>query len=150
MEKKKTIAILAAVIVLLVLGAALVHQDKKDKETSPQPQPAGQASEAQGQKLQEGAGDRVVKAGDTIAVNYVGTLQDGTTFDSNVTTTDPFEFQIGVGRVIKGWDTGLIGMKVGEKRKLVIAPKDGYGDQAVGKIPANSTLIFDVQLLEIK
>lgn len=91
-----------------------------------------------------------VKSGDTISINYVGTLADGTKFDSSYDRKQPFETQIGVGKVIKGWDEGVVGMKVGGKRKLIIPPSLGYGDQAVGSIPPNSTLVFEVELVEIK
>lgn len=100
--------------------------------------------------LKEGSGDKAVKSGDTISVHYTGTLENGTVFDSSVPRKQPFSFRIGQGMVIKGWDQGLIGMKVGEKRKLTIGPEMGYGAQANGPIPANSILIFDVELLGIK
>lgn len=91
-----------------------------------------------------------VKSGDTVVVNYLGTLSDGTKFDSSYDRNEPFTTQIGVGQVIKGWDLGIIGMKVGGKRKLTIPPSLGYGDQAAGSIPPNSTLIFEVELVAIK
>ena len=100
--------------------------------------------------LKQGTGDRVTKAGDGISVNYIGTLANGTKFDSSYDRNQPFKFDLDAGQVIKGWDRGLIGMKVGEKRRLTIPPTLGYGSQAMGdKIPANSTLIFEVELLEI-
>jgi len=91
-----------------------------------------------------------VKNGDTIVIHYTGTLQDGTKFDSSYDRNQPFETQIGVGSVIQGWDKGVLGMKVGGKRKLTIPPSLGYGDQDMGKIPPNSTLIFDVELIDVK
>src|SRR6266436_4460874 len=91
-----------------------------------------------------------VKSGDTVVVNYVGTLTDGKKFDSSYDRNQPFETQIGTGQVIKGWDLGIVGMKVGGKRKLTIPPSLGYGNQTVGSIPANATLIFQVQLVGIK
>ncbi len=99
--------------------------------------------------IEEGTGPEV-KSGDTVLMHYTGTLSDGTKFDSSLDRNEPFETQIGVGQVIKGWDLGVPGMKVGGKRKLTIPPSLGYGDQATGSIPANSILIFDVELLEIK
>ncbi len=90
-----------------------------------------------------------VKAGDMVRIHYTGTLEDGTIFDSSVNRGQPFETQIGVGMLIQGWDQGIPGMKVGGKRHLIIPAELGYGAQAVGSIPANSTLIFDVELLEI-
>lgn len=91
-----------------------------------------------------------VKIGDTVVINYLGTLIDGTKFDSSYDRGEPFETQIGTGQVIKGWDFGVVGMKVGGKRKLTIPPSLGYGSRAVGPIPANSTLIFEVELVDIK
>lgn len=90
------------------------------------------------------------KSGDTVTVNYKGTLENGTQFDSSYDRNQPFTTQIGTGAVIKGWDEGIPGMKVGGKRKLTIPPSLGYGAQAQGKIPANSTLIFEVELLDVK
>lgn len=92
-----------------------------------------------------------VKSGDTIVVNYKGTLLDGTKFDSSYDRGQPFETQIGVGQVIKGWDVGIIGMKVGGKRKLTIPSNLAYGEQgAGGAIPPNAPLIFEIELLSIK
>ena len=89
------------------------------------------------------------KAGDTLTVDYVGTLADGSKFDSSIDRGTPFSFQLGAGSVIQGWDQGLVGMKVGGKRKLVIPPSLGYGANAIGPIPANSTLTFEVTLHKI-
>lgn len=88
--------------------------------------------------------------GKAVTVHYTGTLKDGTKFDSSVDRKEPFTFTLGSGQVIKGWEQGIQGMKVGGKRKLVIPPALAYGNNAVGAIPANSTLIFDVELLEVK
>jgi peptidylprolyl isomerase len=93
---------------------------------------------------------QVVKSGDTVIVHYVGTLENGTKFDSSYDRNAPFTTQIGVGHVIKGWDEGIVGMKVGGKRKLVIPSDLGYGAQQAGSIPPNSTLIFEVELISIK
>lgn len=90
------------------------------------------------------------KDGDQITVNYTGKLQDGTVFDTSVGKT-PFEFTLGGGQVIPGWDQGLLGMKVGGKRTLTIPPSLAYGEQGAGStIPPNATLIFDVELISIK
>ena len=100
--------------------------------------------------LKEGAGQEA-KNDDTVFVHYTGTLEDGIKFDSSLDRGRPFSFILGSGQVIQGWDQGVLGMKVGEKRKLTIAPELAYGSRAVGSvIPSNSTLIFEVELLEIQ
>ena len=92
-----------------------------------------------------------VKKFDIVTVNYTRTLEDGTKFDSSLNPgRTPFRFTVGAGQVIKGWDEGLMGMKVGGKRKLTIPPELGYGSRDNGPIPANSTLIFDIDLLGIE
>ncbi|MBU1203257.1 FKBP-type peptidyl-prolyl cis-trans isomerase [Patescibacteria group bacterium] len=98
--------------------------------------------------LNEGSGDQLVAPGDNITVDYTGTLEDGTQFDSSV-GKDPFTFTIGEGQVIQGWDQGLIGMKVGEERKLTIPSDLAYGSYGSGSIPPNATLIFTVKLISI-
>ena len=99
----------------------------------------------------EGTGDRTVKNGDIISVHYTGKLENGTKFDSSVDSGEPVEFTIGQGMVIQGWEQGLLGMKVGEKRTLTIPSELGYGSRgAGGVIPPNATLIFDVELMGIK
>ena len=98
--------------------------------------------------------EKISKAGDTLVMNYTGRLTNGTVVDSNIdpkfSHVQPFKFTLGAGQVIRGWDEGLVGMKVGEKKTLTIPPEKGYGAQTVGSIPANSTLIFDVELVGIE
>jgi len=100
--------------------------------------------------LVEGTG-ATPQSGQTISVNYLGTLENGTKFDSSYDSGRPFQFIIGTGSVIKGWDEGLMSMKVGGKRKLIIPPALGYGPRgSPPKIPGNSTLVFEVELLSVK
>jgi FKBP-type peptidyl-prolyl cis-trans isomerase len=90
------------------------------------------------------------QAGDSVTVQYVGMLTNGTVFDASANHgTTGFTFNLGAGQVIKGWDEGVVGMKVGGTRELVIPASLGYGAQAVGSIPANSTLVFEVELLNV-
>jgi len=91
----------------------------------------------------------VAANGDTVTVNYVGTLDNGTKFDSSFDRNQPFIFVLGAGRVIKGWDLGLLGMKVGGTRELVIPSDMGYGPSGMGPIPPNATLHFTVTLLSV-
>ena len=100
--------------------------------------------------LKVGEGSEVVKY-NIVTVNYTGWLTDGTKFDSSLNPgRSPFRFTVGGGQVIKGWDEGIIGMKAGGKRKLTIPPSMGYGNQDMGVIPSNSTLIFEIDLLIIE
>lgn len=89
-------------------------------------------------------------AGKKIKVHYVGRLSNGQEFDSSVKRGEPFTFTLGAGEVIKGWDQGIVGMKVGGSRTLVIPANLAYGDRAVGPIPANATLLFQVDLLDVQ
>lgn len=101
-------------------------------------------------ELKEGTG-ATPQSGQTVEVHYVGTLEDGTKFDSSRDRGQPFSFKIGVGQVIKGWDEGLSTMKVGGRRQLIIPPELGYGSRgAGGVIPPNAILHFDVELLGVK
>jgi len=117
------------------------------------PPPAGnQQSLPNGVKytiLKPGQG-KVAEPGKTVSVHYTGWLTDGKQFDSSRGRGEPFEFALGAGQVIPGWDTGVAGMKVGEQRRLEIPPEHGYGAQGAGSdIPPNSTLIFEVELLDV-
>jgi peptidylprolyl isomerase len=96
-----------------------------------------------------GSGEEV-KDGDTVAVHYIGTLQNGEEFDSSRKRGEPFVFTVGEGKVIKGWEQGLVGMKIGGQRILVIPPELAYGKDGIGPIPGNATLVFSIELMEIK
>jgi len=100
--------------------------------------------------LSKGKGPRP-RAGQTVVVHYTGWLTDGKKFDSSLDRGEPFEFVLGTGQVIKGWDEGVKGMNIGGKRRLTIPPQLGYGQTGAGNsIPPNATLVFEVELLRVK
>ncbi|MBA1200887.1 FKBP-type peptidyl-prolyl cis-trans isomerase [Pseudomonas capeferrum] len=98
--------------------------------------------------IQKGDGKTAVK-GALITTQYTGWLDDGSEFDSSWSRGKPFQCVIGTGRVIKGWDQGILGMKVGGKRKLLVPAHLGYGERTMGRIPANADLTFEIELLEV-
>jgi len=117
---------------------------------APPPAPSDPNAKLVSSDLVVGKGTEA-KSGDTVSVHYVGTLADGKEFDSSKKHGQPFSFQLGKGRVIRGWDQGVAGMKVGGKRKLVIPPALAYGPGGMPPtIPPNSTLTFEVELLDVK
>ena len=126
------------------LGQDLSGLETKGLTVTPQPLPTVEI-----EVLQEGSGAEAA-ANDTVTVDYIGTLEDGVKFDSSLDRGEPFSFILGSGKVIQGWEQGIQGMKVGEKRKLTIPPELAYGEQGVGDIISpNATLIFEVELLGI-
>ena len=151
---KKSYIIILIIIAAVFAGYFIFRstQDKSEKNGAENQIINNKSFEIQGMKieiLKEGAGIEV-KNGDTVLAHYTGTLENGVKFDSSVDRGTPFSFKLGAGQVIKGWDLGILGMKVGEKRKLTIPPELAYGSSAVGGvIPANSTLIFEVELIGI-
>ncbi len=162
MKDKIKILICFLVVVAVVIILVFITINKKGEPASQevgtnQGNMQNNTQQIEGVKitiLKEGTGD-VAKSGDTVAMNYTGKLTDGTVFDSNIDPkfghVQPFVFTIGAGDVIKGWDVGVAGMKIGEKRTLVIAPEFAYGATgAGGVIPPNATISFDVELLQIK
>jgi FKBP-type peptidyl-prolyl cis-trans isomerase len=141
----------AVALAALALGLLLPGCDKKP-ELDPDPNAARRAAPAAELKIEDvkpGTG-REAKSGDRVKVHYTGTLTDGTKFDSSHDHNEPFEFTLGAGEVIKGWDEGVAGMKVGGTRKLTVPHKKGYGEAgSPPKIPPRATLLFDVELLAI-
>jgi FKBP-type peptidyl-prolyl cis-trans isomerase len=136
---------------LLILVAPLHATPGPELPTAP-PAPKIVATDSglKYQELKVGTGDEA-KAGATLEVHYTGWLKDGKKFDSSVDRNASFSFKLGAGMVIKGWDEGLVGMKVGGKRKLIIPPQLGYGERGAGDVvPPNAEMIFEVELLKIK
>lgn len=149
----KNIFIALGFSVLVLSGFVLMSVINRESQDNNRD--AGKAGVSEGgvdqlqiEDLEIGSGQEV-KNGDTVSVHYTGTLTDGTKFDSSLDRGEPFSFTVGEGSVIKGWDEGLVGMKIGGKRKLTIPPELGYGDKQAGSIPPNSTLIFEIELLDI-
>lgn len=153
MEKIKNLNLLITVTVVIILGIAFLYILKNPPGPKSLPQDSlsksAPAVEAPLQiiDLKAGAG-KEAKEGNRVKVNYLGTLSDGTKFDSSYDHGAPFEFTLGAGVVIPGWDKGLLDMKIGGKRKLIIPPSLAYGSSSQGPIPPNSTLIFEIELLD--
>ncbi len=155
-KSRALMVLIAVAVVLLVVGVLKTRQNDAVAPAAT----ATPAAPNQGLKMtdvKQGSGAEAV-AGKTVVVHYTGWLFDaaapenkGTKFDSSRDRGDPFDFPLGAGHVIKGWDQGVAGMKVGGQRTLVIPPEMGYGARgAGGVIPPNATLVFDVELLDVK
>lgn len=167
MKTTRPLRIALALVTMLALvalaGCGSKPQTSTDQPAStPAEQPAEQPATADAgtptsdvtkleiKDLKKGTGDEAVD-GKLVTVNYTGWLTDGTKFDSSLDSGQPFQFTLGAGQVIAGWDQGVKGMKVGGKRKLTIPPDLGYGAQgAGGVIPPNATLVFEVELLGVQ
>ena len=153
---KKNVVLLLTAVAAIALSTSFMcstnffkKKSKKVTNMTQQTTPSGLIYEI----LKEGTGKSPLK-GQIVSVHYTGWLDDngskGEKFDSSHDRKAPFQFVLGAGQVIKGWDEGVAGMKVGEQRRLIIPAKLGYGNRSVGGIiPANATLIFDVELLDI-
>lgn len=139
--------------VLLSTGltlSLLLHLSLGDEGAAPAPEKKPVKKLQIGVKKRVENCDQKSRRGDLLSMHYTGKLEDGTEFDSSIPRGQPLQFTLGSGQVIKGWDQGLLGMCVGEKRKLVIPPELGYGASgAPPKIPGNSVLIFEVELTKI-
>jgi FKBP-type peptidyl-prolyl cis-trans isomerase len=173
MQNKRNLYIVVFFVILVAVGAFFIFYKKDESQNQPlatdtptatiestvEPTTVGSASPIVNtdkliiQDEVVGTGIEAV-SGKSVTVNYTGTLTDGTVFDSNTDPkfghVEPFTFSLGAGQVIQGWDQGVAGMKIGGKRKLTIPASLGYGAQSVGTIPANSTLIFEVELLKVE
>ncbi|MGE5481237.1 MAG: FKBP-type peptidyl-prolyl cis-trans isomerase [Chloroflexota bacterium] len=140
----KVFGLMAVILLTITLGSCSSHKTSKESD--------GTMKTSSGLQMQDilvGHGVEAEK-GDEVFVHYVGTLDDGTQFDSSKERNKPFNFVLGDSRIIKGWNEGLVGMKVGGKRRLIIPPHLAYGNSPMGKIPANSTLHFDVELVDVR
>jgi len=155
MQNSKNFIFIIAIAVVIVGAIGLFGLNKTDSskqanvsetlENSNMKQEAGLTIE----EIEIGNGPEV-KCGNIVTAHYTGRLEDGTQFDSSFDRGTPFQFRICQGQVIPGWDQGLLGMKVGEKRKLTVPPELAYGENEIGPIPPNSTLIFDIELVNVE
>ncbi|HLP86327.1 MAG TPA: FKBP-type peptidyl-prolyl cis-trans isomerase [Candidatus Paceibacterota bacterium] len=163
-NQKENIGIIASfVLVVCVIGLVVYLLMNKEEKTNPLEGISGNQvqNNSESDTTEEGSintsqndMEKVAKNGDVLVMNYTGRFTNGTVFDSNVDPkfnhVEPFKFRLGAGMVIKGWDEGLLGMKVGEKKTLTIPPEKAYGPNDYHGIPGNSTLIFDVELVGIE
>jgi FKBP-type peptidyl-prolyl cis-trans isomerase len=152
----KTKMIVGLVCFVVLNSAAVKAEESTNKPastpaTNATPKKAENVMELKKEDIKVGTG-AVAEAGKSVTVHYTGWLTDGKKFDSSKDHGQPFTFQLGAGQVIKGWDQGVAGMKVGGQRKLTIPPSLGYGAAGAGGglIPPNATLVFEVELLDVK
>jgi len=155
MDKKTSIAVIVSIALVFFIATSnglvsnLFSSQINNNATVDMQQPQT-PTQIQIKDVKVGEGE-VATAGKDVTVNYTGIFTDGKKFDSSRDPgRTPFTFKLGAGQVIKGWDIGVDGMRVGGTRFLMIPPEFGYGSQDFGSIPANSVLIFEVELLEVK
>ena len=158
MKNFQSIALIAVVVagagfyLFYLSGSALpeINAPSTENPVAEGTNPPAQAGELVVEDVKVGEGAEA-KSGSTVTVHYLGTLADGTKFDSSYDRNEPFSFVLGEGKLIPGWEQGIMGMKVGGKRKLTIPPNLAYGANGVPNvIPPNSTLNFEVEMLEVK
>jgi FKBP-type peptidyl-prolyl cis-trans isomerase len=148
LEQKEWVAVVVAIFVVgffFIFGQSLISlftNENSKMSTSQKP-------ELLAEDVVVGTGEEAF-SGDRVVVHYTGRFVDGRVFDSSVSRNEPFQFVLGVGQVIQGWDQGILGMRVGGKRILSVPPELGYGPNDYGPIPGNSTLIFEVELLKVE
>jgi len=151
----KRIALIFAGVLASVWGISAAQEKTQEKAPASKTEPAGEThtlpSGLRYQDLKVGDGAEAAR-GKRVVVHYTGWLTNRKKFDSSLDRKKPFEFRLGAGEVIKGWDEGVAGMKVGGKRMLTIPPRLGYGAAGAGEgvIPPNATLLFEIELLEVK
>ena len=155
MKNKQTIAVIVGIIVVssfFIIGNRFYPfgNSSGSNETGDVLNDSGNPQNSPAlQDLTVGQGKTVEKT-DTVVVHYVGFLANGSKFDDSKARGAPFEVALGQGLLIRGFEEGVLGMKVGGVRRITVPPELGYGNQAVGPIPANSTLVFEVEVIEIK
>lgn len=148
--KNLIISLFVVTLGLSSFGADVQKKETPKKETSKKVEATKEPTETQIVDVVKGNGPEA-KPGKMVTVHYTGKLTNGTKFDSSLDRNSPFSFQLGAKQVITGWEKGVAGMKVGGKRKLTIPSNEGYGERgAPPVIPPNSTLVFDVELLDVK
>ncbi len=156
MQQKKIIQTVAIIIAIVIVGiffylTPMSSSQQPSNVQGTEDEVAAPEAPGSGLIIRDdvvGTGDQAIP-GAMLTVNYVGTLSDGTKFDSSYDRNQPFTFTFGVGQVIPGWEQGLVGMKVGGKRTLVIPSGLAYGEKGIGPIPPNATLVFQVELLQV-
>ncbi len=150
---KRLFLIIGIFIFIYIAAVAAINFPRNEQpllqdstaENTPNASPSGRVAT---EITQEGSGQEA-KNGDSVTVHYTGTLENGTIFESSLDRNEPYTFTIGQGSVIPGWEEGIVGMKIGEKRRLTIPSDLAYGESGQGAIPPNATLIFDIELLSI-